>query len=86
MRLGPVDAGSIGIRGLPIIIITISTAITVVTWLNNRLGLSRRLGVLIAVGTSICGVSAIVATGAAIDAEEDEMSYAVSCIEYRSSG
>jgi uncharacterized integral membrane protein (TIGR00698 family) len=80
MRLGLVDAGSIGIRGLPIIIITISTAITVVTWLNNRLGLSRRLGVLIAVGTSICGVSAIVATGAAIDAEEDEMSYAVSCI------
>ncbi len=80
MRLGLVDAGSIGLRGLPIIIITISTAITVVTWLNNRLGLSRRLGVLIAVGTSICGVSAIVATGAAIDAEEDEMSYAVSCI------
>jgi uncharacterized integral membrane protein (TIGR00698 family) len=80
LRLGLGDVGVIGLKGLPIIIVTISTALLVVTWLNNRLGLSRRLGVLIAVGTSICGVSAIVATGAAIDAEEDEMSYAVSCI------
>jgi uncharacterized membrane protein YadS len=38
------------------------------------------LGSLIAVGTSICGVSAIVATGPVIDAEEDEISYAVACV------
>ncbi len=44
------------------------------------LGLPPRLGILIAVGTSICGASAIVATGPAIDAEEDEVSYAVACI------
>src|SRR5262249_47541323 len=37
-------------------------------------------GTLIAVGTSICGVSAIVATGPVIDAEEDEISYSVACI------
>ena len=35
---------------------------------------------LIAVGTSICGVSAIVATGPAIDAEDEEVAYAVSVI------
>jgi uncharacterized integral membrane protein (TIGR00698 family) len=35
---------------------------------------------LIAVGTSICGVSAIVATAPIIEAEEDETSYAVACI------
>ncbi len=52
----------------------------VVTWINRALGLPRRLGSLIAVGTSICGVSAIVATGPAIDAEEDEVSYAVACV------
>jgi uncharacterized integral membrane protein (TIGR00698 family) len=38
------------------------------------------LGTLIAVGTSICGVSAIVATAPIIDADEDETAYAVACI------
>jgi uncharacterized integral membrane protein (TIGR00698 family) len=80
LRLGLADAGDISAHGLPIVACTIATAMIAVTWLNNRLGLSRRLGALIAVGTSICGVSAIVATGAAIEAEEDEMSYAVACI------
>ena len=48
--------------------------------LSKFLGLPRRLGGLIAVGTSICGVSAIVATAPAIKAEEDEVSYAVACV------
>ena len=34
----------------------------------------------IAVGTSICGVSAIVATSPVIEAEEEETSYAVACV------
>ena len=37
-------------------------------------------GTLIAIGTSICGVSAIVATAPIIDADEDETAYAVACI------
>ena len=35
---------------------------------------------LIAVGTAICGNTAIVATGSVIDADEDEVSYAVGCV------
>jgi uncharacterized integral membrane protein (TIGR00698 family) len=66
--------------GLPIIAICITTALLAVTLINRALGLSRRLGTLIAVGTSICGVSAIVATAPIIKAEEDETSYAVACI------
>jgi uncharacterized integral membrane protein (TIGR00698 family) len=38
------------------------------------------MGTLIAVGTSICGVSAILATGPAIDADEKESAYAVAVI------
>jgi uncharacterized integral membrane protein (TIGR00698 family) len=68
------------IAGLPVVILCIGTALIVITYLNRALGLSRRLGTLIAVGTSICGVSAIVATAPVIDAEEDETSYAVACI------
>lgn len=68
------------IAGLPVVILCIGTALITITYLNRALGLSRRLGTLIAVGTSICGVSAIVATAPVIEAEEDETSYAVACI------
>src|SRR3954469_1549641 len=69
-----------GLIGLPIIACCIATALLAVTLINRALGLPKRLGTLIAVGTSICGVSAIVATAPAIDAEDDETSYAVACI------
>ncbi len=78
LSLGAVQ--QIGLIALPIIIGCIATALLLVAWINRALGLPRRLGSLIAVGTSICGVSAIVATAAAVDAEEDEVSYAVACI------
>lgn len=80
LRLSLVAVGEIGLIALPIILCCITTALLVVSWINRALGLPRRLGTLIAVGTSICGVSAIVATGPVIDAEEDEVSYAVACI------
>ncbi len=80
LRLSLVAVGEIGLVALPIILCCIATALVVVTWINRALGLPRRLGTLIAVGTSICGVSAIVATGPVIEAEEDEVSYAVACV------
>ena len=47
------------------------------TWFNRKLGLPPRLGMLIAAGTSICGVTAIVSTAPAIEADEREVAYAV---------
>jgi len=70
----------IGVVALPVIIVCITVALLAVTFINRALGLPKRLGTLIAVGTSICGVSAIVATAPVIDAEEDETSYAVATI------
>jgi uncharacterized integral membrane protein (TIGR00698 family) len=80
LRLSLAAVGKIGMEGLPIIVGCIAAALVLVTWINRALGLPRRLGSLIAVGTSICGVSAIVATGPVVDAEEDEVSYAVACV------
>ncbi len=80
LRLSLTAAAEIGLVGLPIIVGCIATALILVTWINRALGLPRRLGSLIAVGTSICGVSAIVATGPVVEAEEDEVSYAVACV------
>ncbi|HSU68087.1 MAG TPA: putative sulfate exporter family transporter [Tepidisphaeraceae bacterium] len=66
--------------GLPVVIGCVAAALILVTMVNRLLGLPRRLGTLIAVGTSICGVTAIVATAPIIEADEDETAYAVACI------
>lgn len=80
MRMSLLAAGKIGLIGLPIILGCVSVAFVFVSIASRLLGLPRKLGSLIAVGTSICGVSAIVATAPAIDADEDEVSYAVATI------
>jgi uncharacterized integral membrane protein (TIGR00698 family) len=80
IRLTIFDVLRLGVYGVPIVLICITGALLVTTYISNRLELPQRLGALIAVGTSICGVSAIVATGPAIDAEDEEVAYAVAVI------
>ncbi len=80
IRLTIYDVFKLGAFGVPIVVLCIVGALLVTTWVNKRLSLPRRLGALIAVGTSICGVTAIVATSPAIDAEEEESAYAVAVI------
>jgi uncharacterized integral membrane protein (TIGR00698 family) len=80
LRLSLAAAGYVGLAAIPVIVACIASALVVASWLSRVLKLPRRLGTLIAVGTSICGVSAIGATAAAIDAEDDEVSYAIACV------
>ena len=80
IRLTIFDVFRLGALGVPIVLLCVTGALLLTTWLNRRLHLPDRLGALIAVGTSICGVSAIVATGPAIDAEDKEIAYAVAVI------
>jgi len=80
LKLSIVEVGTIGLKALPVILVTIPAAILIVTWLGRRLGLTDRLATLIAVGTGICGNTAIVAVSPIIGAKEEETSYAVACI------
>jgi uncharacterized integral membrane protein (TIGR00698 family) len=80
IRLTIFDVFQLGVYGIPIVVVCIAGALFLATRINNWLKLPERLGALIAVGTSICGVSAIVATGPAIDAEDEEVAYAVAVI------
>lgn len=80
LRLSVLAMGQIGLIGLPVVFLCIVSAIAFVTLATRILKLPSRLGTLIAVGTSICGVSAVVATAPGIDAEDDEVSYAVACV------
>ncbi len=80
LKLSIVEVGTIGLKSLPVILVTIPVAILLVTFLGRRLGLPDRLGTLIAVGTGICGNTAIVAVSPTIAAQKEETSYAVACI------
>lgn len=80
IRLSLAEAGEIGLKALPVIVVCVTVALLTVTWLSRRLGLSGRLGTLIAAGTGICGATAIVALSPAIRASDDETSYAVACV------
>jgi uncharacterized integral membrane protein (TIGR00698 family) len=77
IRLSLFDVLKLGLAGLPVVLAAIATGLVFVTWFNRRLGLPPRLGTLVAAGTSICGVTAIVSTAPAIEADEREVAYAV---------
>ena len=77
IRLSVFDVLALGLAGVPVVVAAIVTGLVFVTWFNRRLGLPPRLGTLIAAGTSICGVTAIVSTAPAIEADEREVAYAV---------
>jgi len=80
IRLSLTGAGQFTLVALPFVIAAIAIGLFTVGLLGRYMGLSRQLSGLIAVGTSICGCTAIVATAPLIRANESEVSYAVACI------
>ncbi len=68
--------------GISLILVFIALALSIVfmTWLGRAFNLSPKLTTLLAVGSSICGVSAIIATQGAIDADEEDTSTAIAAI------
>jgi uncharacterized integral membrane protein (TIGR00698 family) len=80
IRLSLTGAGQFTLVALPFVIAAIAIGLFTVGLLGRYMGLSRQLSGLIAVGTAICGCTAIVATAPLIQARESEVSYAVACI------
>jgi uncharacterized integral membrane protein (TIGR00698 family) len=80
IRLSLGEAGEIGLKALPVIVACVTAALLLVTYISRRIGLSGRLGTLIAAGTGICGATAIVALSPTINARDSETAYAVACI------
>ncbi len=80
IRLSLTGAGQFTLVALPFVIAAIAIGLITVGLLGRYMGLSKQLSGLIAVGTSICGCTAIVATAPLIKANESEVSYAVACV------
>lgn len=80
IRLSIFAVLKIGVFALGLVAVCIASALIITIFLARMLGISQRLGTLIAAGTSICGVSAIAAVSPVIEAEEEETSYAIATI------
>jgi len=70
----------LGAQALAAIVVCLAVAplfVYLVTW---RVGMTRNLGILLGVGTTICGTAAIAATAPVIGAKDEEVAYAVSTV------
>ncbi len=74
------DIAKLGGRSLVLVFVELALSLAFMTWLGKRFGLSDKLTTLLAVGSSVCGVSAIIAMQGTIDADERESSTAIAAI------
>src|ERR1700682_893288 len=74
------DVLKLGGVSLILVAIEITVSLLFMTALGKAFGLSPKLTDLLAIGSSICGVSAIIAAQGAIDADEEDSSYAIAAI------
>lgn len=74
------DIAKLGGTSLVQILVDMTVAGTIILLAARAFGLSGKLGSLLAIGTSICGVSAIVAARGAIRARNSDVSYAIAAI------
>lgn len=69
-----------GKQSLPIILCTITTSLVIAWLLRKVLKVPAKTSILVGVGSSICGGSAIAATAPVIDADENEVAQSIAVI------
>ena len=71
---------SVGKTSLPVIVATIATSLVVSFILCKALKIPGKISVLVGVGSSICGGSAIAATAPVVEADDEEIAQSISVI------
>jgi uncharacterized integral membrane protein (TIGR00698 family) len=74
------DVAKLGGVSLALVVIEIVLSLAFMTALGRAFGLKPKLTTLLAVGSSICGVSAIIAAKGAIDADDEDASFAIAAV------
>ena len=69
-----------GKQSLPIIISTIATSLLIAFILQKIINIPKKISILIGVGSSICGGSAIAASASVIDADDEQVAQSISVI------
>jgi uncharacterized integral membrane protein (TIGR00698 family) len=80
LRLSLAQVGSLGLQAIPMVVAALAVGLGL-AWLLGRLfGIGTKLTALIAVGSAICGASAIAATAPALRPRAEETAYALACV------
>lgn len=74
------DIAALEIKGLVVVVVALILTVCTVLWAAPRLGVDGRLAAMIAAGTSICGVSAVIAASSVVRGRDDEVAYAVGTV------
>jgi uncharacterized integral membrane protein (TIGR00698 family) len=80
LRLSFQDVIATGVTSLVLVVICIITALILAFAAGRIFHIPARLAALIGVGTAICGNSAIIATAPVLEADDEEVSFAVATI------
>jgi uncharacterized integral membrane protein (TIGR00698 family) len=70
----------LGGRELIVVVGVVGLTFLGTLWLGPRLGVSKSLSLLIATGFSICGASAVAAMEGVVEADEEEVTYAIALV------
>lgn len=74
------DVLQLGVKALAVVVAVVAVTFAGTLWAGRRLGIPENLALLTAAGFSICGVSAIAAANGVVEADEDEVAYAVALV------
>ncbi|NTU74547.1 MAG: putative sulfate exporter family transporter, partial [Anaerolineaceae bacterium] len=80
LRLSLQDVAATGVTALLLVLTCITIALTLAYFAGRIFHVPPRLAALIGIGTAICGNTAIVAAAPVIEADEEEMGFAVATI------
>lgn len=80
LQLTFAQLASIGINGLMLAAVIVVSTLLFTVWMGRLLGVDRKLSLLLAAGTAICGASAIAGANAVTRARDEDVSYAVACV------
>ena len=69
-----------GTVAIPLIVVCIISVLILIKLLIKKVPISSKMSYLIAIGTSVCGATAIVATAPIIEAKKTEVAYAIANI------
>jgi uncharacterized integral membrane protein (TIGR00698 family) len=80
LRLTLGGASAIAATALPVALTCLTIALAAGVGISRLLAVPRRLGLLLAIGTAVCGCTAVVAMSPVIRARHAETAFAVTCV------
>ncbi len=80
IRLSFEEFFKFGTVAIPLIIVCILSVLVLIKLLIKKVSISSKMSYLIAIGTSVCGATAIVAMAPVINAKKSEVAYAIANI------